>query len=144
MLLRSDDAALRGAEYASCSPAVPVKGGSRAKIVKVVDGDTFHIAFLREGEVVRTSARLTGVDTPEMKSHDPTEAASARAARAWLEGKAQGRMCTVCTGAGADKYGRALVDVLLDGESETLSRTMLAQLPGDQCRPYSGGAKAEW
>lgn len=44
---------------------------TRAKVIKVYDGDTFWIAAKHNGSIHRFKARLYGVDCPEIRDKDP-------------------------------------------------------------------------
>lgn len=129
---------LAAAEYDDCEPYVPMREGSRGKIVRVVDGDTVHIAFYNLDKLARISTRLRHIDTPELRSADPAEKSRALEARKKLTAKADSKMVGV-QNVGLDRYGRLLCDVYLEGETQSLSDYMLS-FP-DLCKNYEGGAK---
>lgn len=58
---------------------------TKAKIIKVYDGDTFWIATWYNKEIIRFNVRLYGVDTPEMKGGDNESKEQARVAKEYVE-----------------------------------------------------------
>ena len=106
-------------------------------VLLVVDGDT--VKLLCPGEGIRR-ARLLGFDTPEIT--DPGCAAERR-----LGLRAKARLTALVAAAtrldthfqGNDRYGRALVQLRLDG------RDVAATLIGEGLAvPYSGGRRISW
>ncbi|MEO1551576.1 MAG: thermonuclease family protein [Pseudomonadota bacterium] len=103
---------------------------------RVIDGDTLWLTCAGRGA---QKVRLTGFDTPELNGACLSE--QARAVRAklalqwhlWQATRIEARF------AGADRYGRALAAVTLDGAP--LAQTMIA---GGHGRAYQGGARARW
>lgn len=78
---------LQGASY-DALPDFELRGAYSCKVVRVYDGDTFHVAIrprghAKDGRTYRVCCRLAGVDTPEIpRAHaDAFEAARAYAAR---------------------------------------------------------------
>lgn len=125
--------------YDDCEVCMPFDEGTVCKVVKVIDGDTVHIAFCRGSRIMRTSCRLCGIDTPEMHSHDAAEKAAAIQAKQLLEKLLLGKMVTL-THVGVEKFGRALANVLVDGQDA--SSFMLQH--SDLCRAYDGDKKLPW
>lgn len=112
-------------------------GDGTCRIYQVIDGDTVRMWCEGRGNV---PARLTGFDTPELFSPAcPSEMAAAVQAKwalrlaIWQAGK------VTLHREGTDRYGRALVAAILDGEP--LARKMIAD---GHARPYSGGARQGW
>jgi endonuclease YncB( thermonuclease family) len=68
---------LLNATYKNTSPFTIKDTKGWAKVVKVYDGDTCHIAFTYKGEIVRLKCRIVHIDTAEMRSKDPREKAHA-------------------------------------------------------------------
>lgn len=90
---------LRGASY-DALPDFELRGAYSCKVVRVYDGDTFHVAIRpqldKDGRTYRVCCRLAGVDTPEIpRAHaDAFEAARAYAARDRLVELATGLVVT--------------------------------------------------
>lgn len=111
----------------------------RAKVVKVVDGDTVDVDIdLGFGITRRERVRLAGVNTPELHSKDLAEQQAAKAAKEfvvnWTHPLSEVRLRTEKE---QEKYGRYLAWVEgPDGESlnAALLRAGLAV-------PYTGGAR---
>lgn len=134
------DEALQMIEESDCDKYLPVESGTRVKILRAADGDTIVIAFHRADDVMKLTARLRGIDTPEIGSLDSTERLMAMAARRRLAEKAENQIATVLD-AGVDKYGRVLCNMTIDGDV-SLSTFMLEN--ETLCRPYTGGVKLAW
>jgi len=84
----------------------------RARVLRLVDGDTYHLELDLGLEVtVRTAVRLIGANTPERGTSEASAATAA--AGAWLRDHADrdgwSRVRTVKDK--REKYGRYLVDV---------------------------------
>ncbi|MEZ5797311.1 MAG: thermonuclease family protein [Paracoccaceae bacterium] len=101
----------------------------------VYDGDTVEMIC----PDATGTARLIGLDTPELKGRCPEEIRAAEAARRHLAAlvKAAGERRIEI--AGRDKYGRALIRLWLDGRDA--AALMLAAGHG---RPYHGERRAGW
>lgn len=85
------------------------------KVIKVYDGDTITIATRLPGNtsVYRFSVRLTGIDTPEIKSKNPREHECAVFARDHLHNLLYDKI-VLLKNLSIEKYGRILADVYLD------------------------------
>jgi len=131
---------------------------SRAKVVRIVDGDTAHILLEYHDRVIHLLVRLNGIDTPE-KNLTPTIAQRARNRLAQLSTSCQvdvdydyerkhfntlidnnTKLVNVeCFG--ADKYGRELV-VLTDPDTGTcINETLVRE---GFAHSYDGGKKQTW
>lgn len=86
-----------------------------AKCIKVYDGDTIWIAFNHGENIYKTKARLSGIDTPELKPplNTPNRKKiieSALKSKNKLSELIENKIITVkCDG--ADKYGRLLITI---------------------------------
>ena len=91
---------------------------TQGKVVKVYDADTITVAnYISVGgvqseELYRFQVRLTGIDSPEIKSKNPTTKALAKQARDVLSGMIFGKMVEL-KNVQLEKYGRLLADVYL-------------------------------
>ena len=126
---------LEDATYEKTVPFVlPVTKG---KVVKVYDGDTITVAFHLNGTLYRTSVRLLGIDTAEIKGKSEEEKKRARDARDALSAKILDKTIDFKKTA-TEKYGRLLAEVWL--ENENICEWMLAQ---GHAVAYDGGTKTQ-
>lgn len=80
---------------------------TKAKVIKVYDGDTIWVAFNYQGKYIRIKIRLDGIDTPELRSSNRIEKKKAIDARDYLKRMIDNRIITLHCGK-FDKYGRLL------------------------------------
>lgn len=120
-----------------------VAGPVRARVTRLIDGDTFEaVADIGGGNYVVTHVRVGGIDTPEKKGRAkcPEEAALAAKASALTASLIEGREVSLLN-IQFEKYGgRVLGDVQLpDGRqlADVLVKNGFA-------RPYDGGKKQSW
>ena len=106
-----------------------------AKIVDVYDGDTIKIVFEYKGEFIKYSARLYGIDTPEIRTKDAEEKKRGYEARDFLRSLILDRVLKVDL-LKFDKYGRLLATVYDNGRS--VVDLMVSEGYG---KPYFGGTK---
>ena len=100
---------------AACLPAATAElfpGPVEARVLRVIDGDTFLAeALVWPGHSVTVSVRIRGIDAPEMRARCEAEKAAARQARAALMrllGEGPVRITNI---GGGKYYGRVLADV---------------------------------
>ena len=118
----------------------------RAKVIKVVDGDTVDVdidlgfgVWLKDERV-----RIMGIDTPESRTSDKTEKVFGLAAKARLKellGK-QTILKTQVDKSGEDmkgKFGRILGD-FIGTDGRLVTEVMIEE---GHCVPYFGGSKEE-
>ena len=132
-----------------------------AKIVDVYDADSARAVIERNGELQKFSIRLSGIDTPEKRSRNPTERRAAKAALARLleilgvesECVMRKKVRSACARCrtlvrlrcGAfDKYGRLLCDIIVgdDRGGERSANEELVRM--GVAKRYDGGRKAGW
>lgn len=137
-------AMLHAATYASTAPFKLMP--SIAKCVRVYDGDTVWLAFEHGDCIVRNSARLVGVDTPEVRTRDAVEKKAGLAARDELRARIMDKIVRVRVHENAtDKYGRMLV-WLWDNEGDyeyDRGLSINTQIERRWGVPYTGGTKVE-
>lgn len=107
----------------------------------VYDGDTFKVTIDELHPLIGKAilVRVAGIDTPELRSKDPTEKALACEARDYAAHLLNNAKNIVLVDVRRDKYFRILADVYLDGilMSEQLIQAGVA-------RPYDGKTKSGW
>ena len=88
----------------------------KAKIIKVVDGDTVD-AIIDAGFTLRFTERLRllGINAPEMRSPDPAIRVKAKEAKVFLEGLILNKDVFIHTEKD-DAFGRYLAQIYLDGD----------------------------
>ena len=112
----------------------PVEHG---KVIKCYDGDSITVATVLPGsaQVYRFSVRLTGIDTPEMRSKNENEKWAAKFVQQKLEYLLLDKFVSL-KDVQWDKYGRLLANVFLD---EVNINEWL--LDNNYAVPYEGGTK---
>lgn len=129
----SIDAQLRNFTYKNTKE--PTYCFTRAKVIKVYDGDTFWVAAKYHEEVLRFKCRLYGVDCPEIRTNDLNEKARAIEARDYVRETILDKIVDIkvlnhtrVNGKYIkSKYGRLLVKVNINGKdlaNELLKRNM--------------------
>lgn len=115
-------------------------GPFRARVVKVLDGDTFSAeAEVWPGHFVRVNVRIRGIDAPEMHARCEGERAAAKSARESLASLLAGQ-ALIANIAGAKYYGRVLADVASADGQPVAGRLVGLGL----ARPYGGGRREGW
>lgn len=125
----------------SVSIAEEISGPVSADVIRVIDGDTLAVrARIWIGLDLVVSARIRGIDTPELNGKCDREKALAAAARDRLAdvvaaGKIRMRQIE------NDKYaGRVLADIVTDDGADLRQ----AMLESGLARPYDGGGRDPW
>ena len=109
-----------------------------AKVVDVYDGDTIKCVFPIHNTLYRWNCRLSGVDTPELRTRCTVEKAYGYKVRDCLRDKILNKMVYIQCNE-FDKYGRLLVNILYDG---FIINDWLIQ--NDYAFQYDGGTKQSW
>ncbi|PRX11403.1 UNVERIFIED_ORG: endonuclease YncB(thermonuclease family) [Martelella mediterranea] len=114
-------------------------GPVRADVVRVIDGDTIVVAARPwPGQIVETSVRIRGVDTPELRSSCDAERQAASIARDYVVSLLhEGDTVQLRQIAGDKYFGRVVADVALP-DARDLSHLLLA---GGFAVSYDGGRK---
>ena len=125
-----------------------------AKCVNVYDGDTIQLVFPVQGVLYRWTCRLSGIDTPEIRTRNKQEKAYGYKVRDTLREKLSSKMVMVHCGE-FDKYGRLLGQIYLKddyekqfggGDSDDLQKKSINQwlIDNNYAFPYDGGSKKDW
>ena len=109
--------------------------------MKVYDGDTIKIVFPVNKEFFKFTCRLSGIDTPEMKSHDKNEKKYAQFVQKKLSGRILNQLVTVKCGK-FDKYGR-LLGTLYIKKNDLISVNQM-MIDNKHGYPYHGGTKKQF
>lgn len=111
--------------------------GETCRILRVIDGDTLSLICPEEG---MESARLMGFDTPEKYSPQCLAEFVAAEQAAWaLRTLIQKADRLTMTRGGRDRFGRALVELQVDGVD--LARLMVR---AGHARANTGGPRGSW
>ncbi len=119
--------------------ADPIPGPVNARVVSVYDGDTLTVdAEPWPGLTARTSVRVAGVDTPEIRGKCQSEKDLAVRARDFVRATVGAHV--QLTDVRLGKYaGRVVADVWVN--EQKLSDLLIAENLG---RPYHGGRREGW
>jgi endonuclease YncB( thermonuclease family) len=110
----------------------------QAKVVSVYDGDTVKCVFPSNGKMYKWNCRLTGVDTPELRTLCKVEKKYGYEVRDYLREKILNKVVTLHCG-DFDKYGRLLVTIQYD---DCMVNQWL--IDNNYAFSYDGGTKKKW
>ena len=129
------------------------------KCVHVYDGDTIQVVFPLQNELFRWTCRLSGVDTPEIRTRNNAEKQFGYDVRNYLREKILNKMIVIECGE-FDKYGRLLGKIFLQedhviqtgGGVEEKSQQVQQEkqsindwlIQNKYAFPYDGGKKQDW
>jgi endonuclease YncB( thermonuclease family) len=127
----------------------------KGKCVHVYDGDTIKIVFPLHGELLRWSVRISGVDTPEIRTKNKLEKLYGYKVKKKLQNKILNKIIYLeCEE--FDKYGRLLGYIyLIDDDQKGGSLKKHENLPREKsinqwlidneyAFSYDGGTKKKW
>ena len=113
------------------------------KIVDVYDGDTVKIVLELSinSEYFRWNCRLSGINTPEIRTRNPKEKEFGLLVRDKLKERIEDKILLIKCGE-FDKYGRLLVEIFENsGELFSINNWLIEN---KYAKPYDGGTKEEW
>lgn len=111
---------------------------TKAKVIKVYDGDTFWIAAWQGNEIVRYKVRLYGVDCPEIRGGTEESKRKAQESKEYVVKQALGKIVDITVLNNIkDKYGRLLAKIRINGVD--LTYDLITKGLGV---PYFGGKKS--
>lgn len=123
------------------APMLSFEGESiEAKVVSVYDGDTVNVIFPLNGKFYKWNCRLTGVDTPELRTKCKEEKEYGYKVRDYLREKILNKVVILKCG-DFDKYGRLLIEIICVGEECTVNQWLINN---DYAFAYDGGTKKSW
>lgn len=109
-----------------------------AKIVSVYDGDTVKAVFPLNGTLYKWNCRLTGIDTPEIRTSDKLQKKFGYEVRDFLRNKILNKVVTLkCQD--LDKYGRLLAEIHIDDLN--INQWLI---DSGYAFAYDGGTKQSW
>tara|TARA_R110002074_G_scaffold107713_6_gene232773 strand:- start:3827 stop:4243 length:417 start_codon:yes stop_codon:yes gene_type:complete len=113
------------------------------KIVDVYDGDTVKIVLKLSinSEYFRWNCRLSGINTPEIRTRNLKEKEFGLLVRDKLKERIEDKILLIKCGE-FDKYGRLLVEIFENnGELFSINNWLIEN---KYAKPYEGGTKEEW
>jgi micrococcal nuclease len=110
---------------------------TKAKCVKVYDGDTITVVFDTFGTFRKHHIRVDKIDTPELRTKDAREKELAIKARDFLREKILDKIIMLKCGK-SDKYGRILALIYIDGVE--INQLMIDK---KYAYAYFGGTKSD-
>lgn len=118
-----------------------IAGPITAIVVRVVDGDTIEVsAAVWIGLEITVSARIRGIDTPEIRGKCRDETIMAAAAADRLAEAVRSGVVRLTDIEGDKYFGRVVADVTT-GEGADVAALMLAS---GLARVYDGGTRSGW
>ena len=112
----------------------------KAKVVSVYDGDTVKCVFPLNDQIYKWNCRLSGIDTPELRTRNKKEKKFGYEVRDYLREKILNKVVTLECGE-FDKYGRLLIKIKCDGEECSINQLLINN---DYAFEYNGGTKQCW
>ena len=111
-----------------------------AKVVSVYDGDSVKCVFPLNDKLYKWTCRLSGIDTPELRTRNKVEKEFGYEVRDYLRKKILNKVVTLECGE-FDKYGRLLAKIKCDGDKCTVNQWLI---DNDYAFEYDGGTKRSW
>ena len=112
----------------------------KAKVVSVYDGDTVKCVFPLNDKLYKWNCRLSGVDTPELRTRNKKEKEYGYKVRDFLREKILNKVVDLECGE-FDKYGRLLIKIKCDSEDCSINQWLINN---DYAFAYDGGTKKCW
>lgn len=109
-----------------------------AKIVSVYDGDSVKAIFPFNNVMYKWNCRLSGIDTPEVRTSNQLEKKYGYFVRNKLRNKILNKVVTLKCGT-FDKYGRLLIELIIDDTN--INKWLI---DNSYAFPYNGGKKQSW
>ena len=112
----------------------------KAKVVSVYDGDTVKCVFPLHDKLYKWNCRLTGVDTPELRTRNKNEKKFGFEVRDYLREKILNKLVKIECGE-FDKYGRLLIKIKCEDEDCSVNDWLINN---EYAFSYNGGTKKSW
>ena len=113
---------------------------TEAKIYSVYDGDTVKAIFPLHDKLYKWNCRLTGVDTPELRTRCKIEKQYGYKVRDYLREKILNKVVKIKCG-DFDKYGRLLVEIYCNEDNCNVNKWLV---DNNYAFSYDGGTKKSW
>lgn len=112
----------------------------KAKVVSVYDGDTIKVIFPLKDTFYKWNCRLTGIDTPELRTKNTNEKKFGYEVRDILKEKILNKIVNIRCG-DFDKYGRLLTEVFFLDSNNSVNDWLIEN---KYAFSYDGGTKQCW
>ena len=112
----------------------------KAKVVSVYDGDTVKCVFPLHDKLYKWNCRLSGVDTPELRTRNKNEKKFGFEVRDYLREKILNKLVKIECGE-FDKYGRLLIKIKCEDEDCSVNDWLINN---EYAFSYNGGTKKSW
>ena len=112
----------------------------KAKVVSVYDGDTIKAIFPLKDKFYKWNCRLTGIDTPELRTRNTNEKKFGYEVRDILRDKILNKIVNLHCG-DFDKYGRLLTEVFFIDNNNSVNNWLIEN---KYAFAYDGGTKQCW
>ena len=112
----------------------------KGKVVSVYDGDTVKIVFPLHDIYYKWNCRLTGIDTPELRTKNEKEKKYGYIVRDKLREKILNKIVNVQCGE-FDKYGRLLTTIICIEDECNVNDWLI---DNKYALKYDGGTKSSW
>ena len=111
------------------------------EVTSIYDADTFRVNIKGWPDIIgkHVSVRVLGVDAPEIRGKCRSEKQAARLAKQFTVNALRSAKRVELKNIKRGKYFRILADVLIDGESLSVSL-----IKAQHARPYDGGRRDGW
>jgi endonuclease YncB( thermonuclease family) len=117
----------------------------QGRVTKIVDGDTVKaVAFLSPYIDWKTTVRLRGIDTPEIRGKCPAEKRMAKAAKAYLNSFLKVGDAIELRRVRKGKYAGRIIASLYYKENQRWVNVSKKLLNAGYGRPYNGGKRKGW
>ena len=113
---------------------------TEAKIYSVYDGDTVKAIFPLHDKLYKWNCRLSGVDTPELRTRCKIEKQYGYKVRDYLREKILNKVVKIKCG-DFDKYGRLLVEIYCNEDECNVNKWLV---DNNYAFSYDGGTKKSW
>lgn len=128
-------------EYDDDAPMFSLNGLEiEGKVVSVYDGDTVKIVFPFKDTMYKWNCRLSGIDTPELRTKCEAEKEFGYKVRDILREKILNKMVRVRCGE-FDKYGRLITQIICLEDNCIVNNWLIQH---DYALAYDGGTKQSW
>lgn len=123
------------------APLFSFKGQEiECKVVSVYDGDTVKVVFPLNNTLYKWNCRLTGIDTPEIRTRCKPEKQYGYKVRDCLREKILNKIVKIKCG-DFDKYGRLLGEIICDEDKCSINQWLIDE---NYAFAYDGGTKKSW
>ena len=126
---------------ADCVQCLPVQDDQMVRVLRVIDGDSILISFIRDNVPQKLILRVYGIDSPELHSKNETERAKAIECKLVMERMIGENRFIQLKHVKLDKFGGRIV---ADASCGSISSIAAYMIENSCSREYFGTKKASW